>query len=105
MRSMKEWLTALNPLMAARLIPPLADNAGHQAINKPRVLDGPTVYFVTLPVHAILDGVHAADLPAELSLSAGAFLCKQATYELRHYLTTHQLDIPADFAHLLTLPE
>ena len=53
----------------------------------------------------MLDGVHAADIPAELSLSVGAFLCNQVTYELLHYLTTHQLDIPAGFVLLPALPE
>jgi len=83
----------------------MADNAGHQAIDEPIVRDGPAAYFVTLPVRAMLEAVHAAGIPAELSLSAGAFLCNQVTYELLHYLTTHQLDIPAGFVHLPALPE
>ena len=83
----------------------MADNAGHQAIDAPIVPDGPAAYFVTLPVRAMLEAVHAAGIPAELSLSAGAFLCNQVTYELLHYLTTHQLDIPAGFVHLPALPE
>jgi len=83
----------------------MADNAGHQAIDEPIVPDGPAAYFVTLPVRALLEAVRAAGIPAELSLSAGAFLCNQVTYELLHYLTTHQLDIPAGFVHLPALPE
>jgi len=83
----------------------MADNAGHQAIDEPIVPDGPAAYFVTLPVRAMLEAVRAAGIPAELSLSAGAFLCNQVTYELLHYLTTHQLAIPAGFVHLPALPE
>ena len=83
----------------------MADNAGHQAIDEPIVPDGPAAYFVTLPVRTMLDAVRTAGIPAELSLSAGAFLCNQVTYELLHYLTTHQLDIPAGFVHLPALPE
>ena len=83
----------------------MADNAGHQAIDEPIVPDGPAAYFVTLPVRTILEAVRMAGIPAELSLSAGAFLCNQVTYELLHYLTTHQLDIPAGFVHLPALPE
>jgi pyroglutamyl-peptidase len=83
----------------------MADNAGYQAIDEPIVPDGPAAYFVTLPVRAMLEAVRAAGIPAELSLSAGAFLCNQVTYELLHYLTTHQLDIPAGFVHLPALPE
>jgi pyroglutamyl-peptidase len=83
----------------------MADNAGHQAIDEPIVPDGPAAYFVTLPVRAMLEAVRAAGIPAELSLSAGAFLCNQVTYELLHYLTTYQLDIPAGFVHVPALPE
>jgi pyroglutamyl-peptidase len=83
----------------------MADNAGHQAIDEPIVPDGPAAYFVTLPVRAMLEAVRAAGIPAELSLSAGAFLCNQVTYELLHYLATHQLDIPAGFVHVPALPE
>jgi pyroglutamyl-peptidase len=83
----------------------MADNAGHQAIDEPIVPNGPAAYFVTLPVRAMLEAVRAAGIPAELSLSAGAFLCNQVTYELLHYLTTYQLDIPAGFVHVPALPE
>ena len=83
----------------------MVDNAGHQAVDEPIVLEGPAAYFVTLPVRAMLDAVRMAGIPAELSLSAGAFLCNQVTYELLHYLTTRQLDIPAGFVHLPALPE
>jgi len=83
----------------------MADNAGHQAVDEPIVPGGPAAYFVTLPVRVILDAVRTAGIPAELALSAGAFLCNQVTYELLHYLTTHQLDIPAGFVHLPALPE
>src|SRR2546427_12290933 len=83
----------------------MVDNAGHQAVDEPIVPDGPAAYFVTLPVRAMLDAVRMAGIPAELSLSAGAFLCNQVTYELLHYLTIHQLAIPTGFVHLPALPE
>ncbi len=83
----------------------MADNVGHQAVDEPIVPDGPAAYFVTLPVRAMLEAVRAAGIPAELSLSAGAFLCNQVTYELLHYLTTYQLAIPAGFVHVPALPE
>jgi pyroglutamyl-peptidase len=83
----------------------MADNTGHQACDELIVPDGPVAYFVTLPVRAMLHAMCEAGIPTELSLSAGAFLCNQITYELLHYLTTHQLDIPAGFVHLPALPE
>ena len=74
-------------------------------MDEPICPDGPAAYFVTLPVRAMLDAVRAAGVPAELSLSAGAFLCNQVTYELLHYLTQNRMTTPAGFAHLPALPE
>lgn len=83
----------------------LADNGGNRFVDEPIVPEGPAAYFVTLPVRAMQAAAVAAGVPAELSLSAGAFLCNQVTYELLHYLATQQLDIPAGFVHVPYLPE
>jgi pyroglutamyl-peptidase len=83
----------------------IADNAGSQAVDEPIAPDGPAAYFVTLPVRAMVAAVLAAGVPAELSLSAGTFLCNQVAYELLHYLAGRQLAIPAGFVHLPLLPE
>jgi pyroglutamyl-peptidase len=83
----------------------IADNSGNQVMDEPIVAGGPAAYFTTLPVRAMLDAVRAAAVPAELSLSAGAFLCNQVTYEVQHYLATQGLSTPAGFIHLPALPE
>ena len=83
----------------------IADNRGNQFVDEPIVLDGPAAYFTTLPVRAMQQAGLAAGVPMELSLSAGAFLCNQVTYELLHYLATHNLNIPAGFVHVPFLPE
>jgi pyroglutamyl-peptidase len=83
----------------------IADNNGNQFVDEPIVPDGPAAYFTTLPVRAMHEAALAAGVPAELSLSAGAFLCNQVTYELLHYLATNQLNIRAGFVHVPYLPE
>jgi pyroglutamyl-peptidase len=83
----------------------IADNNGHQAIDEPIVPDGPAAYFVTLPVRAMLEAARDASVPAELSLTAGAFLCNQVTYEILHDLAMRRLATPAGFIHLPALPE
>jgi pyroglutamyl-peptidase len=83
----------------------IADNSGNLVADEPIVRGGPAAYFVTLPVRAMLAAVREAGVPAELSLSAGAFLCNQVTYEVLHYLATHNLSAPAGFIHLPALPE
>ena len=64
----------------------IADNTGAQVVDQPVIADGPAAYFVTLPVRRMLAAVQAAGVPAELSLSAGAFLCNQVLYHLLHHL-------------------
>ncbi|MCB8943094.1 MAG: pyroglutamyl-peptidase I [Ardenticatenaceae bacterium] len=83
----------------------IADNSGHQFVDEPIVPDGPAAYFTTLPLRAMHKAALAAGVPTELSLSAGAYLCNQVTYELLHYLAIHELDIPAGFVHVPYLPE
>ncbi len=83
----------------------IADNDGLVVQDEPIVADGPAAYFTTLPVRALQQAVAAAGIPAELSLSAGAFLCNQVTYELLHFLAQQQMAIPAGFVHLPLLPE
>jgi pyroglutamyl-peptidase len=83
----------------------IPDNAGHKVVDQPIVPHGPAAYFVTLPVRAMLDTVAARSIPAELSLSAGAFLCNQVSYALLHELTTRQAACRAGFIHLPLLPE
>ena len=84
---------------------PMADNAGRQIRDEPIVPDGPAAYFVTLPVRALLDTLLEARIPAELSLSAGAFLCNQASYVLLHELAERRIRCRAGFIHLPWLPE
>jgi pyroglutamyl-peptidase len=83
----------------------IADNSGQQFVDEPIVPDGPAAYFTTLPVRAMYKAALTAGVPVELSLSAGAFLCNQVTYELLHYLAINQLNIPAGFVHVPYLPE
>jgi pyroglutamyl-peptidase len=67
--------------------------------------EGPAAYFSTLPLRAMLAALRAADIPAALSLSAGAYLCNQVFYTLMHTLAARGQSIPAGFIHLPALPE
>ena len=84
---------------------PIKDNLGAQVQDIPIRADGPAAYFVTLPVRPILEKLTAAGIPAELSLSAGAFLCNQVLYALLDYLAQQEKGVPAGFIHLPSLPE
>ena len=81
----------------------IPDNAGNQPQNTPVASDGPTAYFSTLPVRAMVDAMRTAELPASLSLSAGAFVCNDVLYTLLHQYKDTQVKV--GFIHVPYLPE
>jgi pyroglutamyl-peptidase len=83
----------------------IPDNSGRQVVDEPVVPGGPAAYFATLPVRKILQALLEAGIPAELSLSAGTYLCNQVMYHLLHDLAVNERKIPAGFIHLPALPQ
>ncbi|MCZ6636431.1 MAG: pyroglutamyl-peptidase I [bacterium] len=71
----------------------------------PIVADGPAAYFATLPTREMRDAMNGVGVPAQLTYSAGTFLCNHVMYSVLHYLAEQGLDIPAGFLHLPPLPE
>ena len=70
-------LVALNYRWAS-----IADNAGQQFCGDPVLPGGDTALMTTLPVHRIVEAIRALDVPAALSLSAGAYVCNDLYYHL-----------------------
>jgi pyroglutamyl-peptidase len=83
----------------------IPDNQGVQVEDEPIIPGGPAAYFATLPVRKACEAVKAAQVPVEISLSAGSYLCNQVFYTLLNFLVHQGLDIPAGFIHLPKLPE
>ncbi len=83
----------------------IPDNQGVQVEDEPIVPGGPAAYFATLPVRKACEAVKAAQVPVEISLSAGSYLCNQVFYTLLNFLVHQGMDIPAGFIHLPRLPE
>ena len=83
----------------------IPDNQGNQVVDRPIVENGPVAYFCTLPVRAIYEALIADGIPAELSLSAGTFLCNQVLYSLLHTISRRGDAVAAGFVHLPSLPE
>ncbi|EKO3583693.1 pyroglutamyl-peptidase I [Vibrio metschnikovii] len=81
----------------------IADNASHQPIDEAIIADGPAAYFTTLPVKAMVEDLQQAGIAAEVSYSAGTFVCNHLFYAVQHYLSQH--DIPSGFIHIPALPE
>ena len=66
----------------------IADNAGAQPIDTPVVARGPAAYFSTLPIKAMRQAILTAGVPAEVSQTAGTFVCNHVFYGLMHRLAT-----------------
>lgn len=62
----------------------IPDNAGCQPAGVPIDDAGPAAYFSSLPVKRIVATLRGARIPAELSLSAGSFVCNHLFYEVMH---------------------
>jgi pyroglutamyl-peptidase len=83
----------------------IPDNAGNQPRNAAVVDGGPVGYFSTLPLTDIVERLHAAGIAAEISNSAGTYLCNHLFYRVMHGLARSGSRARAGFIHLPYLPE
>jgi len=83
----------------------IPDNSGQKLQDLPIIPGVPDAYFSTLPVRRLHSALLNAGIPAELSLTAGAYLCNQVMYTLLHHLAQTGQTIPAGFIHLPSLPQ
>jgi pyroglutamyl-peptidase len=66
----------------------IPDNAGNRPVDEEVVPGGPAAYFSSLPVKAALEALRTAGIPAEVSQSAGTYVCNHIFYALMHSLET-----------------
>lgn len=76
------------------------DNAGVQPIDEAIAAGGPPAYFSTLPVKAMVAAMRAAGVPAELSNSAGTYVCNHLMYGVLHFLAATGRGARSGFVHV-----
>ena len=81
----------------------IPDNQGEQPIDIPVAAEGPTAYFSTLPIKAMVAALRAAGIPATVSHTAGTFVCNQVFYSLQHTLAGST--VRSGFMHVPLLTE
>lgn len=64
----------------------IPDNAGVKPIDTAVVPGGPAAYFTTLPIKAMLKALLDEAINAEVSQTAGTFVCNHVFYGLMHLL-------------------
>jgi pyroglutamyl-peptidase I len=67
----------------------IPDNSGACPVDEPIRADGPAAYFTKLPIKAIVEAVNAAGIKAQVSNTAGTYVCNNIMYGLL-YAIDHQ---------------
>ena len=81
----------------------IADNSGDARKQRAIVTGGADGYFSTLPVEKMVFAINEAGVPANLSLSAGSFVCNHIFYRMQNALQGK--GIQSGFIHLPLVPE
>ena len=78
----------------------IADNAGRQMIDEAIRTEGPAAYFCTVPIKAMVAAMTKADVPADVSNTAGTFVCNHLIYGVLHHIATTKSSTRAGFIHV-----
>lgn len=83
----------------------IADNEGNQPIDTLIDNDGESAYFATIPVKTIVEAIKEQQIPAEVSNTAGTFVCNHLMYGVLNHIYKNKLNIKAGFIHIPFLTE
>jgi pyroglutamyl-peptidase len=83
----------------------IPDNAGYQPKGVPTVEGGPAAYFATVPIKAMVAAMKTAGVPAEVSNTAGTYVCNHIMYGCLHLLATKYSQKRGGFIHVPYIPE
>ncbi len=83
----------------------IKDNAGEMPQDEPVVVGGPAAYFSTLPIKKMVQAIRDVGYPADVSNSAGTFVCNSLLYSVLHHAAVHMPDTRAVFIHVPYIPE
>ena len=85
----------------------IADNAGAQPVDTPVAAGAPAAYFTRLPIKAMWVALQKEGVPAEVSQTAGTFVCNHVFYGLIHFLATQRgfKHKRGGFIHVPLIPE
>ena len=78
----------------------IKDNAGNQPIDKKIISSGANAYFTNLPIKAMVKTLRDHKVPAEVSNTAGTFVCNHLMYGLMHLIDNSEKDMKGGFIHV-----
>lgn len=77
-----------------------ADNSGVRYQDAPIIKEGPAAYFSTLPIRKFIESLRTEGYPAEISNTAGLYLCNNVMYHMLHTISLQNSSIPSGFIHI-----
>lgn len=83
----------------------IPDNRGNQPVDQRISETGDAAYFATIPVKKIVAAVQQAGIPAELSCTAGTFVCNHLLYCVLEDNARNHPERAGGFIHVPFLPE
>ena len=83
----------------------IPDNISQQPIDEVIQLGGEAAYFTTLPIKRIVNAIRKAEIPAEVSNTAGTFVCNHIMYQALFTATKADRPFKAGFMHIPFIPE
>ena len=83
----------------------IPDNSSQQPIDEVIQGDGEAAYFSTLPIKRIVKAIREAGISAEVSNTAGTFVCNHIMYQALFAATKADKPFKAGFMHIPFIPE
>lgn len=83
----------------------MADNEGNMPVDQPIFKDGENAYFSNLPIKNMVEDIKKAGIPANISNTAGTYVCNHVMYGVLYKIHKEKLDIKAGFIHVPFIPE
>ncbi len=83
----------------------IPDNEGNQPVDEPVFADGPAAYFASLPIKAMAEKIRARGIPAQLSESAGTYVCNDLMYGVLYHISKEFPGTIGGFMHVPFLTE
>ncbi|WP_394218370.1 pyroglutamyl-peptidase I [Halobacillus trueperi] len=76
------------------------DNEGNRPEGSPIDEEGPDGLFSTLPIRAFVDTLNEKGYPAEISNTAGTYLCNHVMYRGLNHFRIENVEFPSGFIHI-----
>ncbi|MYL36392.1 pyroglutamyl-peptidase I [Halobacillus litoralis] len=76
------------------------DNEGNTPEGQPIQEEGPDGLFSTLPIKHFVERLQSKGYPAEVSNTAGTYLCNHVMYQALYHFHMNNQHIPSGFVHI-----